>query len=49
MEIYFRRVFTEQMAIQHQFGGVFLLVDTCLQLAVNGAIAYDRPDVHGPR
>jgi len=35
MEVDFRRGIAEQIAVEHQFGGILLLEDACLQL--NGA------------
>ena len=42
VQVDFRRGFAEQVAVEHQFCGVLLLVDARLQFAVNGAVADDR-------
>jgi hypothetical protein len=41
-EVHYLGNLAEQVAVQHQFGGILFLVDASLQLAVNRAIADDR-------
>ena len=45
----FRTNVAEQMAIEHQLGRVFLLMDTAFKFAINGAVASYRPHMHRPR